>query len=287
MSVPISVSGGSVSHRLLSNDGESRGGDAMTSLTSRRDVPRNCAPVPHDTLWLRLNLEPQQAPSSYEDHSDDEEESDYAVAQAPAPLQKTTSRHANNRRKLSPSTRHRRDIELIDRDSMLEQSDGQIDEPLLSGSAEHLPTQNSTGHRMRNHFRRNRRNATRRKQKQDEDVDGKSDVEPIGSNEPWHCHMEPHWQRQPEGTFPPFLQTGRCRQKRCVLGYECRPRKYAARVLRRVPGRCNPLPLVGDGTSSAFEEAWVVEEVRVTVGCECTRRRTVGVYGVLTGGAPR
>ena len=282
MSIPIPVSGGSVASRQLSNVGESRDSEDMTSLTSRRDVPRDCAPVPHDTLWLRLNLEPQQVPSAYEDSRDEEEDGDYIIAQAPA--RKSASDLVVNRRKSSPSTRHRRHVEQVNRQRTQRLA---TDDALLPGSTEELPTRNSTVHRIRHQSRRHRRNATRRKQKNDEGVDSKSDVEPMSGSEPWHCQMEPHWQRQREGTFPPFLQTGRCRQKRCVSGYECRPRKYAARVLRRLPGRCNPLPLVGDNAATAFEEAWVVEEVRVTVGCECTRRRTAGVYGVLTGGNPR
>jgi len=63
--------------------------------------------------------------------------------------------------------------------------------------------------------------------------------------------------------------------------YECRERRYATRVLRRLPGRCNPLPVTGGEGGAGFEEAWVAEEYHVTVGCECSKRRTSGWYDEL------
>jgi hypothetical protein len=107
-------------------------------------------------------------------------------------------------------------------------------------------------------------------------------AEALATGEAWQCHMETFWQRMPEGTFPPYVQTGRCAQQRCMAGlYECRPRRYATRVLRRLDDRCNPVPLVGDadgGGARGFEEAWVVEELHVVVGCECSKRRVSGWY---------
>lgn len=89
--------------------------------------------------------------------------------------------------------------------------------------------------------------------------------------------MTSHWQRMPDDVFPPYVQTGSCTQSHCMMGlFECRARKYATRILRRLPGRCNPLPVVGEG--AGFEEAWSAEEYHVIVGCECSKRRTSGWY---------
>jgi hypothetical protein len=114
----------------------------------------------------------------------------------------------------------------------------------------------------------------------------------------WQCQAEPYWRRMPTGTFPPYVQTARCRQSRCMLGlYECVPKRYGIKVLRRVDDRCLPVPLVasvsantttrggnGDRIPSVsaagglFEQAWTFVETNVVVGCECARRRNTGSY---------
>ena len=95
--------------------------------------------------------------------------------------------------------------------------------------------------------------------------------------------MTSNWLRMPDDVFPPYVRTGSCAQARCMKGlYECRARKYATRILRRLPGRCNPLTASGDvAAEAAFEEAWVAEEYHVIVGCECSKRRTSGWYDGL------
>jgi len=127
-----------------------------------------------------------------------------------------------------------------------------------------------------------RRRRTRRQQRRQlrhwrKRLDALSDA---ASAPPWHCHVTRRWLRMPDDVFPPYVQTGSCAASRCMLGlYECRARKFATRVLRRLPGRCNPLPVIGDVTTGAgFEEAWAAEEYHVTVGCECVKRRESGWY---------
>jgi len=56
--------------------------------------------------------------------------------------------------------------------------------------------------------------------------------------------------------------------------YECTRRRYAVKVLRRVPRRCNPLPSIG--VNSTYEQVWRFAEYHVTVGCECARKRRPG-----------
>ena len=90
---------------------------------------------------------------------------------------------------------------------------------------------------------------------------------------PWSCQMETVWRKMPPGIFPPYVQTGRCVQRSCMFGAcECVPKKYVMKILKRVPDVCNPIPGVGDRTR--YEDAWAVSRIKVTVHCECSRRRT-------------
>jgi len=89
------------------------------------------------------------------------------------------------------------------------------------------------------------------------------------------CQLERFWKRMSHGVFPPYVETGRCRQTTCMFGlYECSRRRYALKILRRVPRRCNPLPTLGANTS--YEQVWRFAEYHVTVGCECSRKRRAG-----------
>jgi len=91
------------------------------------------------------------------------------------------------------------------------------------------------------------------------------------------CQLERYWKRMSRGVFPPYVETGRCSraQKTCMFGlYECTRRRYALKILRRVPRRCNPLPSLGVNTT--YEHVWRFAEYHVTVGCECSRRRRPG-----------
>jgi hypothetical protein len=126
--------------------------------------------------------------------------------------------------------------------------------------------------------------------------DGEDAMAAVFRQTSWQCRAEPYWRRMPAGTFPPYVQTARCRQSRCMLGlYECVAKRYGIKVLRRVDGRCLPVPLVvgsvnatvGGSVDDAqpaseagglYEQAWTFAETQVTVGCECTRRRHTGSY---------
>lgn len=91
---------------------------------------------------------------------------------------------------------------------------------------------------------------------------------------PWSCQMETIWKKMPPGIFPPYVQTGRCVQRSCMFGAcDCVPKKYVMKILKRVPDVCNPIPGVGDRTH--YEDAWMVSRIKVTVHCECARRRTL------------
>lgn len=89
--------------------------------------------------------------------------------------------------------------------------------------------------------------------------------------------MEPQWKKMEDGMFPSYLQTGKCRQEKCMEGlYECTPKRYAVKILKRIPNVCYPLPVLG--RNSSFEDAWTFVNYNVVVGCECTRKREVGMY---------
>jgi hypothetical protein len=116
------------------------------------------------------------------------------------------------------------------------------------------------------------------------------------------CHLETYWKKMPEGTFPPYLETGRCRQTSCMFGlYECRPRRYSVKILRRLPRRCNSVlqqlattttTVANEQVSAADsgnestktttvvinEEVWRFVEYPVIVGCECSMRRQAGTF---------
>jgi len=116
----------------------------------------------------------------------------------------------------------------------------------------------------------------------------------------WQCRSEPYWRRMPAGTFPPYIQTARCRQTRCMLGmYECVARRYGVKVLRRVDGRCLPVPVIAPvnttgntttslnredveldlaGGAAMYEQAWALVETQVVIGCDCAKRRDTGAF---------
>ena len=89
----------------------------------------------------------------------------------------------------------------------------------------------------------------------------------------------------PEGVFPPFVETGKCSQKRCMKGmYACTPKHYVVKVLRRLDRRCHPLPLTG--LDVRYEHAWGFVDYSVIVGCECSKRRRLppGLYAANSAG---
>lgn len=96
--------------------------------------------------------------------------------------------------------------------------------------------------------------------------------------EPWQCRMESKWKKMDEGVFPPYVLTGRCKQTKCMMDlYECTPRKYVIKVLKKVDAACFPVPAIA--LNSTYEEAWTFADYKVTVGCDCVKRNA-GRYPV-------
>jgi len=228
MAVLAGISGRTLSRRVSSPDEISR----PREITLPGEMWRQCQPVLHDVLWLRLNVAPRLASNT-----------DNLVASGPQ-------------------------IERRPSHSTVVQS------PEVDADFRSERRRRDTRRRRRQKDRRRRRQNRRRSNRR------RHLAEELLSTEPWHCHVTWHWLRMPDDVFPPYIQTGNCTQSRCMMGlYECRPRKYAVRIFRRLPSRCNPLPVTGDVTAGAgFEEAWSAEEYHVIVGCECSRRRTSGLY---------
>lgn len=91
------------------------------------------------------------------------------------------------------------------------------------------------------------------------------------------CNFQMRWKRMPDGVFPPFIESGRCTRKPCMMGlYLCAPRKYAIRVLKRVSSECRPLVTTTANLTSV--QIWRFSEHLVTVGCTCSKRKRPGVF---------
>ncbi|KAK3090453.1 hypothetical protein FSP39_011973 [Pinctada imbricata] len=90
---------------------------------------------------------------------------------------------------------------------------------------------------------------------------------------PWACKMNHVWLKMEQGYFPPYVRSAECRSKRCFFNlYECIPKKYTIKILKRDPNRCNPVPTLGANTT--YEEMWIFERFHVTVWCECGNSRS-------------
>lgn len=94
----------------------------------------------------------------------------------------------------------------------------------------------------------------------------------VAERPPWHCAMTTKWKRMKAHIYPRHVQTGRCRPSRCYYDiYECTPRKYVVRVLKRKRNKCRPVPRSATA-DSVYEHVWHWAKLRVTVGCECSQR---------------
>jgi len=211
-------------------------------------ISRRCQPVPHDALWLRLNIAPRR-PSNTDIVLADQPQVDQPLDTGP--LYRAAA-------------------------STDQQPEVNIDFRFHDGGYRRRQRRDTQGdqQRRRQQRRQDRRRHSRKRSRR------RDLLATLSDGQAWQCHMTSHWQRMPDDVFPPYVQTGSCTQSRCMMGlYECRARKYATRILRRLPGDCNPLPVAGDVTAGAgFEEAWVAEEYHVVVGCECSKRRSSGWY---------
>lgn len=100
----------------------------------------------------------------------------------------------------------------------------------------------------------------------------------------WQCSLEKYWQEMPNGTYPAYILTGRCVNKRCMDGlYKCIPVRYAVNVMRRNEGVCNPLPLISSSpnATTSLEESWTMRHFKATVACECSKLKRPGFSQVF------
>ena len=241
MAVVTAVSGRTLSREIASPDEISR----SREISMSDEMRSRCPPVPHDVLWLRLNIAPR-LPENYDNE-----------------LAQTLPTY-----RILESTDHKPEVDVDFRS----QDGGQH-------RRYRRDVQEERQRRRRRRPTRRQRQRRRHSRKHSRQRDLLAKLSSDGGA--WQCHMTSHWVRMADDVFPPYIKTGNCSQSRCMKGlYECRARKYATRLLRRLPGRCNPVPVTGgDVTAGAgFEEAWVTEEYHVTVGCECSKRRTSGRY---------
>lgn len=218
-----------------------------------------CQSVPHHVLWQKLDLHPtaphrRLRPTSAVALNDD---ASLPVADQPelepevgVPLRRRRSQPAAAVAGVVSQSRrselaYRRLVRSIDGDHQ-----------------RHHDSTNST--RLLDRSRRRLRRLRRRLRRQ-----------PAVGPAAHQCHLERFWKRMSRGVFPPYVETGRCTQSTCMFGlYECTRRRYAVKVLRRVPRRCNPLPSIS--VNSTYEQVWRFAEYHVTVGCECARKRRPG-----------
>ena len=242
------------------------GCDAATSVSKPKRRSKhpgaemtNCQSVPHHVLWQKLDLHPtaphkQLRPASAATFHD---ETALPVADQPeVDLLDELSVGALLRRRRSHSAAVTSESRSRTRRSELTYR------RLIRSIDRQHEASNST--RVNSRSRRRLRRLRRRLRRQ-------STTGPAAHQ----CHLERFWKRMSRGVFPPYVETGRCMQTTCMFGlYECTRRRYALKILRRVPRRCNPLPTVSANTT--YEHVWRFAEYHVTVGCECARKRRPG-----------
>ena len=207
-----------------------------------------CQSVPHHVLWQKLDLHPtaphKRLPATSAAAVDDDQPEVGLIEEpqvgVPVRRRRSQSAAAESRRRM------RRSEQLAYRRLV----------------RDHDATTNSTAvdDRSRRRLRRLRRRLRR---------------QPATGPAAHQCRLERTWKRMSRGVFPPYVETGRCTQPTCMFGlYECTRRRYAVKILRRVPRRCNPLPSLTVNTT--YEQVWRFAEYHVTVGCECAQRRRPG-----------
>ncbi|XP_059607958.1 protein trunk [Phlebotomus argentipes] len=83
----------------------------------------------------------------------------------------------------------------------------------------------------------------------------------------WSCDAKVRWQDLGPDYFPRYLRSVECVQAQCYYGhYDCRPRSFAVRLLRRRRGECALL-------QEAPVDLWVWEERSVAMCCDCVLRQ--------------
>lgn len=82
----------------------------------------------------------------------------------------------------------------------------------------------------------------------------------------WSCESRIRWQDLGPDFFPRYLRSVECTQTQCYYGhYDCRPRFFTVRLLRRRKGECAAL-------QDASVDLWVWEERAVAMCCDCVSR---------------
>ncbi|XP_055692174.1 protein trunk [Lutzomyia longipalpis] len=83
----------------------------------------------------------------------------------------------------------------------------------------------------------------------------------------WSCEAHIRWQDLGPDYFPRYLRSVECVQAHCYYGhYDCRPRFFSVRLLRRRKGECAALKM--DSV-----DLWVWEERAVAMCCDCVYRQ--------------
>lgn len=257
---------------VVCGDMTSSGG--KTVVAHAQDVANRtyrCLPVAHDVLWRRLRmvdlLQQQRYPAGRNPEEDAERRGGGHVDPSPAAITAGDFQplHSVERREASVDVKVEAKV----------MSNG------TSSTADRSGQGRDQGQRSpRRSVRGRRKMKNRKKQKR------KKLTEDVFRKQSWHCGMDKFWKKMDAGLFPAYVQTARCRRQTCMLGlFDCRPRKYRVKLLRRNDGSCSPLPTVGETT--AYEETWSFVDYNVVVGCECGRKKTTGSYDRETGAGHR
>ena len=221
-----------------------------------------CQPVPHHVLWKKLDLHPTAPHRRLAATLDDQASLPVADQPELASIDQLEVGAQLSRRRRSQSA-----VGSQSRGSRTSRSElayRRLIRSISDDQHRHRQAANATdavASRSRRRLRRLRRRLHR--------------GQPRAGQPAHQCNLERFWKRMSRGVFPPYVETGRCKQTTCMFGlYECTRRRYAVKVLRRVPRRCNPLPSISVNTT--YEHVWRFAEYHVTVGCECARKRRPG-----------
>ncbi|XP_017775668.1 PREDICTED: protein trunk-like [Nicrophorus vespilloides] len=90
----------------------------------------------------------------------------------------------------------------------------------------------------------------------------------------WHCKSKVHWSDLGIDYFPRYMRSVECLKDKCWYNrFECQPRSFTVKVLRRKPGNCTLIPpgvRVGTiGLPTDLRELWVWEERALNFCCDC------------------
>lgn len=97
---------------------------------------------------------------------------------------------------------------------------------------------------------------------------------PPKGERPWKCEAKIKWLDLGNDYFPRYLRTVECTKQYCWYGhYDCRPRSFTVKILRRRNGECvssDRLYKIGvEGIPGELRELWIWEERAVNFCCDC------------------